>query len=83
MEADKPGAEHDLGVQGFGDSFNQVSMSIQRHLELDPHSLVPCTLELVKLATEEIIEAGRVDAAVVDVVKVHDNIRVAEVEFLI
>ena len=58
-------------------------MSVQRQVEQDPDCLVPCTVELVKLVAEEIIETGGVEATVVDSVKVHDNIWVAKVEFLI
>ena len=58
-------------------------MSVQGNIVQDSHCLDPCLVELVKFDTTEIIETGGIKAACIDIVKMHDNIRVTEVEFLI
>ena len=58
-------------------------MSIHWNIIQYSDSFIPSLVELVKLGTVEIIEAGGVEAACVDVVQVHDNIRVAEVKLLV
>ena len=58
-------------------------MSVYRNIERNPNSFVPSPVELVHLATEKVKEAAGVKAASIDLVQVHNHIRIAEVKFLI
>ena len=58
-------------------------MCDKRKIEEDPDRLVPCTVELSKLTTKEIIEAGRIETTGVDSIEIHENIRITEMELLV
>ena len=70
-------------MQGLGDGLNEVGVSVQGNIVQDSHCLVPGLVELIKFNTTKIIETGGVEAACIDGVEMHDNIRFTEVKFLV
>ena len=58
-------------------------MCVHGNIVENPDSFVPSLVEVFQLGTKEIIETGRVEAASIDLVEIHDNIWMAEVKFLI
>ena len=58
-------------------------MGVQGHIVDNSHALVPSSVQLIKLAAEQVIETGGVEAAGIDIVELGYDIRIAEVKLLI
>ena len=72
MEADKAGTEHDFRMEWLGDGLHQVAMGVHGHIVHNSHTLVPSSVQLVKLAAEQVIETEGIEAASIDIVELGD-----------
>ena len=56
MEADKAGTEHDFRMDGLGYGLHQVAMGVHGHIVHNYHTPVQSSVQLVKLAAEQVVE---------------------------